>query len=172
MVASLFLYRANHVITYTAFRIVTESHQRPPALSTAFRQPRSRTPLWPHHRRECPGRLAPSVPRDNTIARRRASQGGEGVCLKPCQSVTRCTGGVPLSVARHGVFVGELDSFWSCVTSHKMIMIAPRRSNMPHERRIAESDCSQRKLTRQSPATVVARAALDGEAIKMKRCSR
>ena len=88
----------------------------------------------------CPGPLAPSVPRDNTIARRSASQGGEGVCLKPCQSVKRCTGGVPLSVARRGAFVGDLDGVRSCVTSHKMLTIAHIIRSMPHKRHIAPSD--------------------------------
>ena len=138
MVASLFLQRANHVITYTAFHAVTESHQSPPALSTAFRQPRSRTPLSAHHRRECPGPLAPSVPRDNTIARRTVSQGGEGVCLKPCQSVIHCTGGVLLSVGRRGAFAGEIDGVRSCITSHKMLMTAHIIRSMPHERHITQ----------------------------------
>ena len=60
-----------------------------------------------------------------------------------------------MSVARRRTFLGELDGFWSCVASHKMIMIAPRRSNTPHERRIADyhvrlakvraRDCAEQK---------------------------
>ena len=127
LLTQLFALSPNRINPHMRCRLLFDSHALAPLCG-----PIIAASVLVHWRHRCP--------RDNTIARRTASQGGEGVCLKPCQSVTRCTGGVPLSVVRRGAFVGDPDGVWSCVTSHKMLTIAHIIRSMPHKRHIAPSD--------------------------------